>query len=213
MAGATGLVGREVLAALLADKRYTVVHAVGRRVPTVQHLKLHSHVTDLGASLRLPDIPQIDDVFIALGTTIRIAGSQPAFRAIDLDAVVALARSAKARGASKLGVVSSMGASPESSIFYSRVKGEMEAAVGLLGYRTLIIARPSMLDGDRASLTQAARPAEGLSLVAMRFFKPMIPANYQAITGAQVARALIHTLQTTDQGTRILLSGEMQRLT
>jgi len=212
LAGATGLVGREVLAALLTDKRYLAVHTVSRRPLTVKHPKLFNHVADLTASLTLSDLPGIDDVVIALGTTIKVAGSQQAFRAVDFDAVVAVARAARARGASRLGVVSAMGANAKSSIFYNRVKGEMEAAVTALGYPTLIIARPSMLLGDRESLGQPERPGEQFWGPAMALLKPLIPVNYRAITATQVAHALLAALQNTDQGTRVLLSGELQQV-
>ncbi len=210
MAGATGLVGQAVLAALLADKRYAAVHCVGRRAPPIQHPKLIQHVLDLAGLKKLLGIAHVDDVFIALGTTIKTAGSQAAFRAVDFDAVIAVARAAKAIGASRLGVVSAMGASPRSNVFYSRVKGEMEEALAQLGYQTLIIARPSMLAGDRAALAQPERPGEHLALIATRWLKPLIPANYRAIAGEAVARALINAVQQTRQGRRVLLSGEMQ---
>lgn len=212
MAGATGLVGREILAALLTDKRYAAVHCVGRRPLAISHPKLFGHVVDFENLTSLPGIDQIDDVFIALGTTIKVAGSQAAFRAVDFAAVVALARVAKAAGAVKLGVISAMGASTASAIFYNRVKGEMEEALAGLGYRVLVIARPSMLAGERETLTQAPRPAERLGLLAMTLFKPLIPANYRAIAATQVARALLKTLYRTEQGTRVLLSGEMQSI-
>jgi uncharacterized protein YbjT (DUF2867 family) len=179
---------------------------------TVKNKRLFNHVVDFAALSALPGIDHVDDVFIALGTTMKVAGSQQAFRAVDFDAVVAVARAAKAAGASKLGVISAMGASAGSGIFYNRVKGEMENALGKLGYQALIIARPSMVAGDRDALGQAARPAEKLGLLAMSLFKPLIPANYQAITATQVAHALLATVRGTGKGTRVLLSGEMQSL-
>ena len=210
VAGATGLVGQAVLAALLTDKHYAAVHCVGRRSPALKHPKLIHHVVDLVGLKRLPGIGHVDDAFIALGTTIKVAGSQAAFRALDFDAVVALARAAKAAGASKLGVVSAMGASARSSVFYNRVKGEMEDALAQLGYPTLVLARPSLLAGDRAALAQPERPGEHLGLLATRLLKPLIPANYRAISADDVAQALIKAVQQTQQGQRVLLSGEMQ---
>lgn len=212
VAGATGLVGQAVLAALLTDKRYTAVHCVGRRALTLEHPRLFSHVVDFKALLALPGVDHVDDVFIALGTTLKVAGSQHAFRSVDLDAVMAVARAAKAAGATKLGVISAMGANPASAVFYNRVKGEMEAALAKLGYQTLIIARPSILSGERDTLNQAARPLEKFGLLAMSLLKPLIPVNYQSITARQVAHALLSGVQKTDQGTRVLLSGEMQQV-
>ena len=212
VAGATGLVGQAVLAALLTDKHYAAVHCVGRRSPKHTHPKLRAHVLDLASLKKLPGIDHVDDVFIALGTTIKTAGSQAAFRAIDFDAVIAVARAAKAVGASRLGVVSAMGASPTSSVFYSRIKGEMEETLGQLGYQSLAIARPSMLAGNRAALAQADRPGEHLALLATRWLKPLIPANYRAIAAEDVAQALIKAVQQAKEGKRVLLSGEMQHL-
>ena len=211
VAGATGLVGRAVLAALLTDKRYSAVHCLSRRAFALTDRKLVNHVVDFSAALTLPDSLHIDEVFIALGTTINVAGSQAAFRAVDFDAVLAVAKAARTAGAGKLGVVSAMGANVRSKVFYSRVKGEMEDALRQLGYPTLIIARPSLLAGDRAALAQSERLGEKLGLLATRFLKALIPANYRAIKAEQVAQALIDAMQSHAGQTRVLLSGEMQQ--
>ena len=102
-----------------------------------------------------------------------------------------------------------MGASETSLIFYNRVKGEMERAVSRLGFDSLVIARPSMLIGNRDSLGQPERSGERLALIFMRF-GALIPANYRAIEAERVARALVEAVKTAEKGTRILLSGEMQ---
>jgi uncharacterized protein YbjT (DUF2867 family) len=208
LAGATGLVGQALLALLLADQSYTTVHVIGRRAPALQHPKLVVHIS---ASLLELSCPPVDDVFIALGTTIKVAGSKAAFKAIDGDAVLAIAAAAKAAGATRLAVVSAMGASPHSGVFYNQVKGEMEAAVSTLGFETLVIARPSLLAGDREALKQPERIAEKLSLVAFKFFKPLIPANYQSISASSVAQAMVNAVQSARAGKQVLMSGEMQR--
>lgn len=207
VAGATGLVGREILAALLADNTYSSVHCVGRRTLPLQHPKLVQHVVDFKA---LPTLPRVDDCFIALGTTIKVAGSQAAFRAVDFDAVVALARAAHAQGATKLGVISAMGADARSSVFYNRVKGEMEAALATLNFDSLVIARPSMLAGHREALDQPVRSGEQIALVLTRWLKPVIPANYRSIQAHDVAHALIRAVKAGQPGVQRLLSGAMQ---
>ncbi|OYT91286.1 MAG: nucleoside-diphosphate sugar epimerase [Burkholderiales bacterium PBB3] len=207
VAGATGLVGREILAALLADKSYTAVHSVGRRKIDLQHPKLVQHVVDFA---KLKNLPPVDDVLIALGTTIKVAGSQAAFRAVDFEAVVALARTARAQGASNLGVVSAMGASAHSPIFYNRVKGDMEAAVSALGYASVSIAQPSMLAGDRAALDQPTRSGEGLALSVSRWLKPLIPANYRSVRAADVAAGLLRAVRASKPGVHRVLSGALQ---
>ena len=207
VAGATGLVGQAVLTLLLADTRYSAVHVVGRRAPGVYHPKLTAHIT---SSLTEWASPVVDDVYIALGTTIKVAGSQAAFKAIDHDAVVAIARSAKAAGATRMAVVSAMGADATASVFYNRVKGEMEAAVLKIGFETVVLARPSLLAGDRGVLQQPERLVEKLSLVAFKWLNPLIPNNYRAISAGSVAQAMVSTLHTSGKGQQVLLSGHMQ---
>lgn len=213
VAGATGMVGRAVLALLTADKTstYAAVHTLGRRAPELPagapSARLVSHVCE---SLLDAKVPPADDMFISLGTTISVAGSQAAFRAVDLDAVLALARAARAAGVRRLGVVSAMGADAKSQVFYNRVKGEMELAVSALGFDTVVIARPSLLDGERAALGQPTRRGEQLALKVMRVLKPLIPRNYRAISDALVAKALVEAVQAGRPGVQILLSGQMQ---
>jgi uncharacterized protein YbjT (DUF2867 family) len=207
------MVGRAVLARLTADKTspYAAVHTLGRRAPELpagaQSARLVSHVSQ---SLLEVQVPPADDMFIALGTTISVAGSQAAFRAVDLDAVLALARAARGAGVRRLGVVSAMGADAKSKVFYNRVKGEMEQAVSALGFDTVVIARPSLLDGERAALGQPTRRGEQLALKVMRLLKPLIPRNYRAISDAHVANALVEAVQAGRPGVQILLSGQMQ---
>lgn len=207
VAGGTGLVGRELLQLLLADPSVPEVHALGRRELPLRAARLVQHRVDFAAAL--PPLPRVDEAYIALGTTIKVAGSQAAFRAVDFDAVVAVARAARAAGAARLGVVSAMGADAGSRVFYNRVKGEMEEAVGTLGFETLVIARPSLLVGDREALGQPLRAGEEIGLKVSRWLAPLIPANLRPIAAAAVARALVRTVRESS-GRRLLLSGQMQ---
>lgn len=207
VAGATGLVGQEILADLLADKTVSAVHCVGRRALAQQHPKLTCHVVDFAA---LPKLPKVDECYIALGTTIKVAGSQEAFRAIDLKAVEALALAVRASGATKLGVVSAMGANSQSSVFYNRIKGEMEVSLARMGFKSLVIARPSLIDGNRAALGQPGRAGEGLGLKLARGLSPLLPANYKAIKASNIAHALIRHVKAGTPGVVTLMSGDMQ---
>lgn len=208
IAGATGLVGREILQGLLADDSVAAVHSLGRRELPLRHPKLTQHRVDY--SKALPALPSVGEAFIALGTTIKVAGSQAAFRAVDFDAVLAVAKAAKAAGATRLGVVSAMGADPKSRIFYNRVKGETEAALSALGFDTLVIARPSFLAGDRAALGQPERGGEKLALRVSSWLAPLIPDNLKAIDAAAVARALLHAVPSSE-GRRVMLSSQLRR--
>ena len=210
LAGATGLVGRELLALLLASERYRAVQVLLRRTSAnVQSdPKLKIHEVDFA---RLPaTLPAVDDVFIALGTTIKVAGSRAAFRQVDFDFVVISAQAAKGAGATRLGVVSALGADPKSRIFYSRVKGEMEAAVAQLGYESVVIAEPSMLTGDRPALGQPARSGE---IWAARLLGPLgwlMPKDVRPIPARAVAAALLAAVLDAQPGVRVLKSGAMR---
>ncbi|GAA0769734.1 NAD(P)H-binding protein [Ideonella azotifigens] len=207
IAGATGLVGQALLALLLANASVMQVHALVRRPLAARHAKLSAHVVDFAA---LPPLPSVDEVYLALGTTIRIAGSQPAFRAVDFDANLAVARAARAAGARRAGLVSAMGAKANASVFYSRVKGEMEDALATVGFDAWVIARPSMLVGDRVALGQPLRRGEQIAETVGHWLGPLIPANYRPVDAARVARALAARVPVA-QGQEVLLSGELQR--
>jgi uncharacterized protein YbjT (DUF2867 family) len=184
--GGTGLVGRALHSLLLASDRYRTVPLLVRRVASnlPPSAKLKVQEVDF-AQLPNSALPAADDVFIALGTTIKVAGSEHAFRQVDFDYVVNIARGALDVGAKRLAVVSAMGADPRSRVFYNRVKGEMEAAVAQLG----VIAQPWLLLGDRAALGQPARRAEDL---ATRFLGPVswiVPRGVRPISASSVAAA------------------------
>ncbi len=211
LAGGTGLVGRALLSLLLASDRYRKVHLVVRRVISnlPRSTKLKVQKVDF-AHLLNPALPAADDVFIALGTTIKVAGSEDAFRQVDFDYVVNVARGALAVGAKRLAVVSAMGADPRSRVFYNRVKGEMEAAVAQLGYETVVIAQPSLLLGDRGALGQPVRRAEDL---ATRFLGPVswiVPRSVRPISARSVAAAMFAEVLAASPGVCRLKTGAMQ---
>lgn len=204
LAGSTGLVGRALLPLLLASPRYAQVHALLRRavpdLPTSP--KLQSQVVDFQA---LPALPPIDDVFIALGTTIKVAGSQAAFREVDFDAVVNTARAARAAGASRLAVVSALGADAKSRVFYSRVKGEMQDAITTLGFESIVIVQPSLLVGDRAALGQPVRAGEVWGARLMGW----LPKSVRPISATQVAEGMLRALADASPGVQWLRSGDL----
>jgi uncharacterized protein YbjT (DUF2867 family) len=209
VAGATGLIGRELLAAWLAETPPPTLHALVRRTPPAAEPRVRWHVVDYRA---LPALPKASVAACALGTTIAVAGSQAAFRAVDFDAVLAFARAAKAAGVVRFGVVSALGASPRSPTFYNRVKGEMEQALAGLGFSSLVIARPSLLAGDRGALGQPARFGERLALAATAPVRGLIPKAWRPIEARTVARALVRALAEGRPGVRVVESAELQDL-
>jgi uncharacterized protein YbjT (DUF2867 family) len=212
LAGASGLIGRALLELLLAPGRSERVVVLARRplAPVRSDPRLSVRTGELAALAA--EARGVRDVYIALGTTIKVAGSQAAFRAVDFDLVVDIARAARDAGARRLAVVSALGANARSGIFYNRVKGEAEDALKTLGYDSLVIAQPSLLIGDRSALGQPTRSGE---LLAARFFGPVmpwIPAGVRPIEATTVARAMVAALEQATPGTRVLSSAEMQRL-
>jgi len=191
IAGATGLTGQQLLKQLLADARYTEVHVLVRRHVFAPHTKLIEHIVDLAALPNLPTLHKgVDDAFCCLGTTIKIAGSKAAFRIVDFDYVVNVARAAKKSGVQRFMVMSSLGANARSSVFYSQVKGEMEEALREIGFAELHIFQPSFLLGNRAE----SRPGERVGIAAFQLISPLLfgPARkYRAIEVTDVARAMI----------------------
>jgi uncharacterized protein YbjT (DUF2867 family) len=207
LAGTTGLVGREILQGLLADPSVSAVHSLGRRAPATQHPKLTTHIVDFAA---LPPLPPADELYLALGTTIKVAGSQAAFRAIDYDANLNVAQATLAAGVRKVGLVSAMGADAHSKIFYNRVKGELEDALAKLLFEGIVIARPSLLVGNRELLGQPKRSGEVIGEAMARVLGFLIPANLKPIPASAVAQALLAAVPRATART-VLLSGAMRR--
>jgi uncharacterized protein YbjT (DUF2867 family) len=208
LAGATGLVGAALLP-ILRRSHGAIEVLLRRPVDLGQDPKLHLHVVDFA---RLPaSLPAVDDVFIALGTTIKVAGSQAAFRSVDFDAVVATARAARAAGATRLGVVSALGADSGSSVFYNRVKGDMQAAVAALGFESVTFAQPSLLLGDRGALGQPERRIEAWAMRLAPALRNLVPRAVRPIAAADVAAALAAAVAAGAPGVHLLSSAQMQR--
>jgi uncharacterized protein YbjT (DUF2867 family) len=202
--GATGLVGRACLDLLLADERYVRIIAIGRREPALSHPKLvvRRAALDTVEALDDPALGAVDDVFCCLGTTLRKAGSQEAFRRVDLDYVVNAASFAKRHGAQHFLMVSAVGADARSRVFYSRVKGEAESAVAKLGIECVSIFRPSFILGPR----EESRSGERLGMVvaaALSFAMVGRLAKYRPIAAATIARAMLAVAATPAPGVTV----------
>ncbi len=211
VAGATGLIGRALLRRLLDDRNTGTVHGLVRRsnhdIPPASRLLLH--LVDLRDRVKLP---LAYECYVSLGTTIRQAGSEEAFRRVDFDAVVGVAKAARAAGVARLALISALGASAGSRVFYNRVKGEAEEAVTELGFERLLIARPSLLLGDRAGIGQDQRPLERIATWVARPLVPWVSPRWRPIDDASVARAVVRCLRDEGPRVQILESAELARL-
>lgn len=208
LAGATGLVGGLMLQALLADRTVCEVHALSRRPLAVNHPKLQVHLVDFRD---LPALPQTDEVYLALGTTIKVAGSKAAFRAVDFDANLAVAQAAFAAGARRMGLVSAGASNAKSAMFYNRVKGELEDALKAMPFTALVIAQPSLLLNYRDGLGQPTRYGEIIAIPVAKLLAPILPGAYKPVRAQAVAQALVRTVPTA-QGVVVLPSDVLTRL-
>lgn len=198
LAGATGLLGSQILQGLIRDDDISEVRVLVRR-PLDRALvgpKVRELVADYDALDAHPEWFRVDQVFSALGTTIRQAGSQEAFRRVDRDYPLMLAKLAHAQGARHFLLVSSAGADSRSRVFYSRVKGEVEEALRRVGYKALTIARPSFLLGPR----KERRVGE----IVMTRLAVLLPSSMKPVQSRKVASALVRAAREGKPGVVIL---------
>lgn len=208
--GATGLVGRQVLSAALADQAIGGIVAPTRR-PLPPHPKLENPTIDFDALDQAAPWWKADALICTLGTTRKLAGSKEAFRHVDHDLVLAAARLARQAGTPVFALNSGLGANPRSSSFYLKVKGETERDLAALGFSALIIVRPSLLDGRfSADRRPDARPAEDALLVLDGIVRPLLPKRWRAVRTDKVARHLLLACRSPRPGVTILESEDLQ---
>ncbi|MBC6607043.1 NAD-dependent epimerase/dehydratase family protein [Hymenobacter sp. BT188] len=208
IAGASGLVGSQLLTLLLASERYAKVIVIGRRPLPQVHPKLEQRIFELD------DLDQhrlgliADDVYCCLGTTMRQAGSKEAFYKVDYLYVVKLAALTAGNFAAQFLVVSAMGADANSRIYYNRVKGEMEQAVRQTPFRAIHFFRPSLLLGNRTE----KRLGEQIGAVLLKALRPLMVGplrKYQPVEAVTVARAMLRAAEEDGGGIRVHLSDEI----
>jgi len=204
IAGATGLIGKQLLQLLLQDSYYEKVKAISRKSIEIRHPKLENLVVDFDA-LSEADLKSTD-VFCCLGTTIRIAKTKEAFRKVDYEYPLELAKATKNQGATQYLLVSALGADKNSSIFYNKVKGDIEDAIGHVDFRSVHIFRPSLLLGDRTE----QRAGEGTATAFFKVFGFLIPSKYKAIDSGKVARSMLAFAKTNEPGFYFHESKELQ---
>lgn len=195
--GATGLVGSHVLGQLLGDDRYQTVKVFHRRSTGLNHPKLEEHIIDFDAIDSWKDQLTGDELYSALGTTIKKAGSQESQYTIDYTYQFEAAKAASENGVKKYSLVSSAGANDESSAFYPRLKGELDEALKKLPFEVITILRPSFLDGDR----EESRLGESVGIKLAKVFTK-IPGlkKYRPISAEKVAEGMINSLHKCPKG-------------
>lgn len=202
--GATGLVGGHLLRQLLESPHYDRVVALTRRPLEMQHPKLVQQIIDFDR----PDLEVIrgNDLFCALGTTLKKAGSKEAQYKIDCQYPYEIGKIARSNGAAQYLLVSSVGADAQSSGFYLKTKGELEEKIRALGFDHFVSARPSFLFGERSEF----RLGEKIGIALAKALAPVIPRRYRGIEAEKVARALIRLANNSEKGVRFAESEELQ---
>lgn len=206
IAGSTGLIGSQLLQLLLNDDYYDRVKAISRKPLEITHPKLENIVLDFDRLAEHHDKLKADDVFCCLGTTIKKVKTKEKFRKVDFDYPVELAKLTKTNGAEQYLLVSALGADKNSKIFYNQVKGEVEEAIGHVGFKSYHIFRPSLLMGDR----NESRSGEEAGKVFFKYFGFLVPVKYKGIDSIKVARAMQQLAAKHPQGMHIHESKELQ---
>ena len=204
LVGATGLVGREALRLALADSRVSLVIAPTRR-PLPAHFHLENPLVDFD------DLPadaawwEADAVVCTLGTTIRKAGSQEAFRKVDHGYPLSVARLARDQGARAFAFNSSIGADSQAGSFYLRVKGDAEQDLEACGFPSLTLVRPSVIGGKR----DESRPTERLAVIVLEALRPLVPRRYRVVPAERIAQALIEAALAAVPGRHVIESEDL----
>lgn len=211
VAGGSGLTGSCLVQLLLQDSDYSKIILLSRHPSGINHEKLDERIIDFNNLRNSIGDMKADNVFCCLGTTMKNAGSKEAFRKVDHDYVVEFAGIMCENGANQFIVISSMGADVNSSIFYNRVKGEMEMAVKNIPFPVIHILRPSLLLGKR----NEKRTGERLAIFFFKIFGFLMMGSlkkYRAIEASTVARAMVRIAQTRGDGIFIYESEMIRKI-
>jgi uncharacterized protein YbjT (DUF2867 family) len=206
VAGATGLIGNQLLQLLLLDADYEKVIALSRKPLIISNSKFENFLINVDEWAKLSSL-KADDVFCCLGTTIKQAKTKAAFRKVDFEYPVEIAKALKQNGAENFLLVSALGADKNSRIFYNQVKGEVEAAIKELNYKATYIFRPSLLLGDR----KEQRSGEDAAKVFYKIFGALIPQKYKGIEALKVARAMVAEAKLGKPGLHVYESAILQQ--
>ncbi|WP_041580455.1 oxidoreductase [Bacillus sp. 1NLA3E] len=211
IAGSSGLVGNELLHLLLEGKEYDKVYAVVRKPLFLNHPKLTEVVIDFDQLENYQDYFAVDDVFSCLGTTIKKAKTKEAMYRVDVEYPLDIAELAYKKGAKQFLLVSSMNANPNSSLFYPKIKGELEQEVAKLPFETVSLLRPSLLMGVRQEFRFGEKIA-GIILSGISFLFVGPLRKSKAIRGETVALAMYRIAQQGNKGITIYLSDQLESI-
>lgn len=203
--GATGAVGKDLVGQLLADGQFERVDIFVRREVDIQSDKLIVHVVDFDSPASWTDQLAGDVLFSCMGTTIKAAGTQDAQWKVDYTYQLDTARAARSNGVPTYVLVSSIGANPQSKVFYTRMKGALEDAVRGLGFEGCFILRPPSLIRKGSD-----RFGEKAGVGILRAFNAIgILRNLAPMPTEVVAAAMIRLAKSGRKGTEIISSQDI----
>jgi len=209
--GSTGLIGGYVLALLLNDNAFDKVKVFVRKPLSINHPKLEQHIINFNDSGSFEKLVTGDVIFCCLGTTIKTAGSQDAFKKVDYEYPLEFAKAGKQNGVHEYLIISSIGATTDTANFYLKTKGEIETAIKNLNFESFVILRPSMLLGNRKEI----RFGEIIGKVVMQAISFLFIGSlkkYKAIQASVVAKAMVKQSKSEIKGTTVLLSNKIQEI-
>jgi len=206
--GASGLVGEKLLDFLLDAPEYTKIVILVRKSPKIKHPKLEEYVINFDQVSDYKEYFRVQDVFCCLGTTIKKAGNQEEFKKVDLDYCLEAGRLSKEMQVQKFLIISSMGANPRSSVFYSRIKGILERELSDVGIPALHIFRPSLLLGERKEHRLGEAVSAFLARGLLFFFVGPLE-KYKPIKAEKVALGMYKAARRDDSGVFTYLSNEI----
>lgn len=186
--GATGATGRYITDYLLKSEHYQRVIAFSRRDLGLTHKKLAVNLVDFDQIDQWSEQIQGDDLFSALGTTLKLAGSKEAQYKVDHDYQIAIASAARNNGVKRLFLVSSPGANPKSKGFYLRMKGELDQAILGLGFSVCVLIKPFLINGERPDKRNGE--AIGITITSVLSKLPGLK-NFQPLTGKQIGKSIV----------------------
>ncbi|CAG9620582.1 oxidoreductase [Sutcliffiella rhizosphaerae] len=209
--GATGLIGSFLEKEILGNSNYSTLTTLVRNATNHVHPKLNEVIVSFDNLSNYKEFFHVDDLFIALGTTRKKAGSKANFVKVDLEYVLIAAQLAKISGVKRVAIVSAIGADSNSLFFYNQVKGNMEAAVSELEIPSTYFFRPSLLLGPRNEFRFGEKMGEGMA----RFMNPLLRGKwkkYQAVHGEDVAKSMVKFLKDARNGRHVVESDLIKQI-
>ncbi|MBM7691042.1 uncharacterized protein YbjT (DUF2867 family) [Peribacillus deserti] len=208
IAGTSGLIGSELLQILLNSREYGEVISLVRKPQKIHHSKLTEKVVSFDQLNTYDEVFSVDDVYCCLGTTIKKAKSKDAMYKVDVEYPLSIARLSSSKGAKQFLIVSSMNANPDSFIWYSKMKGQLEQEIKAVPFPSISIFRPSLLLGSRKEFRLGEKVGAGMYRAASFLFKGPL-RKYRAIHGKTVALAMYETAQIGMDGITVYLSEDI----